>query len=354
MTNMSVSIINTLSDRHIHPNQWNSLVSQADLGSVFHRYEWLKAIETGFDCEPRHIVVRKDDNPVAVFPNFYDSIHIPVAQDLVSATPVRELNSVNPGFGGPIIGGNEERCLELMFDALEELRDVRTLYHWIRTNELGYVRYGQPLTYRGYTPITTSCRFRLDLTQSWDEIWEGMESDYRRRLRQMDDYDVAYRDEPIDTRTIEQFYSEHTRNLERIDTEPYAFSFYEALADLMGDRIKIFTVVVDGQQRGQYLYLLDEERSTLHHYLAAIGDEESFEYNSSQLLHAHAIQWGQDNGYQYYDFGSTRADYTNGVFRHKEGYGGEPVPSVHWRKGFSRAGWPAFLTAQTLYRKIVS
>ncbi|PSP27996.1 hypothetical protein BRC65_03460 [Halobacteriales archaeon QH_2_65_14] len=133
--------------------------------------------------------------------------------------------------------------------------------------------------------------------------------------------------------------------------EPYAFPFYEALCDLLADRLKILTVVVDGQEVGQYLYLLDEEQSTLHYYLAGIGDEDYFEYNPSQLLHAHAIQWGQDSGFDYYDFGTTRADHANGLFRHKEGYGGELVPSIQWRKGFSRLGWPAFRTAQTLYRK---
>jgi hypothetical protein len=349
MTDETVSIIDAMDD--VNPNLWNNLVSQSDLGTVFHRHEWLQAVETGFGSEPRHVVVRKDSNPVAVFPNFYDSIQVPVAKNLLSAAPLRELNSIAPGYGGPIVGGNEQERLEKLLDALADLRDTRTLYHWIRTTNLGYVRYGRTLMQRGYTPLTVDCRFRIDLTQSWEEIKDGMESDYLRRLRQMEDHDVEYRDEPITEQAIEEFYAAHTRNLERLGSEPYPFAFYEALCDLLADRLKILAVVVDGQEVGQYLYLRNEEQSTLRHYLAGIGDEDHFEYNPSQLLHTHAIQWAKDEGYRYYDFGSTRADYTNGVFRHKANYGGELVPSIQWRKGFSRLGWPAFRTAQTLYRK---
>lgn len=349
MGEKSVRIIESITE--VHPNQWNSLVKQAALGTVFHRHGWIHAIETGFDAEPRHIVVEKDNNPVAVFPNFYDTIDTPIAKTLVDRSPVRELNSITPGFGGPITGGNEEECLELLFEGLEELFDVQTVYHWIRTNKLGYIRYGQLLTDQGYIPLTTDCHFQLDITQPWEAIWEGMESDYRRRLRNMDDHTIEYRDEPITSETIKAFYDGHRRNLDRIGTEPYPLAFYQSLADLMGDRLKILTVGVAGEDRGQYLYLLDNERSTLHFYLTAIEDTDHFEYNPSQLLHAHAIQWGQDEGYECYDFGSTKANHTDGVFRHKEGYGGQLVPSLHWRKGVSPVGWPAFVVAQKLIRR---
>lgn len=349
MGEKSATIIETIDD--VHPNQWNNLVEQSDLGTIFHRHEWIKAVEVGFGSEPRHVVVEKDGNPLAVFPNFYDSIETPVAEPVVEMAPVRELNSVTPGFGGPITGSDEDENLELMFDALDELYDVQTVYHWIRTNKLGYIRYGQMLTDRGFVPITTDCHFRLDITQPWEDIRDGMDKDHRRRLRNMNDYDIEYRDEPINTRTIEEFYANHSRNLERIGTEPYDFSFYEALTELIPDRMKIVTVVVDGEDRGQYLYLLDEEQSTVRYYLAGIDDEDHYEYNPSQLLHSHTIQWAQDQGYQYLDFGSTRANHTDGVFRHKEGYGGELVPSLHWRKGVSPVGWPAFVVAQKLIRR---
>lgn len=349
MAEHAVSILDSIDS--VNANQWNNLVTQSDLGSLFHRYEWLRLVETSLESEPRHVVVEKGSNPVAVFPNFYDSIHVPGWHDLATSVPVRELSSVAPGFGGPVIGGDEDDCLELLFEALEDLRGVRTLFHRVRTNDLGYVRYGKAFAKHGYQRVGVNCRFRIDLTRPWEEIRAGMDGDHRRRLRSMSDRDVEIRDEPIDASTLEQTYDAYVRNIERVDGIPFRFAFFEGLADLLGDRVKVFTAVVDGREVGRYLYLLDEEQSTLHYYFSAIGDEDHFADNPSQLLHAHAIQWGQDNGYRYYDFGGTGADYSDGIFGHKEGYGGEPVPTIQWQKGFSRLGWPAFKAARSLYRK---
>lgn len=349
MADVSVSILHSIEDAN--RNQWNNLVTQSELGTLFHRYEWLQLLEHHLGYEPRHVVVEKGTNPVAFFPNFYDSVDVPGWKALDSSAPVRVLTSLALGYGGPIIAGSEDEALERMFDALEELRGVRTLYHWVRMNDLEYVRYGRAFTDRGYRPLSNSCRFRIDLTQSWDDIRANMDGDHRRRLRQMDDHDVEYRDEPIDPRTLRPTYRAHTRNVERKDGDPLPFAFFDGLASLLSDRTKVFTVVVDGREVGQYLYLLDEEQSTLHYYLAAVGDEEFFQYNPSHLLHAHGIQWGQEQGYEYYDFGETGAHYGDGVFKHKEGYGGETVRTVQWRKGFSRLGWPAFRAARSLYQR---
>lgn len=348
MTEFTVSIFDSIED--VHPNQWNNLVAQSELGSLFHRHEWLRLVETTLECEPRHVVVEKGTNPVAVFPNFYDSIHVPGWHDVATSIPVRELVSVAPGYGGPVIAGDEDDCLELVFDALDDLRGLRTLYHRVRTNDLEYVRYGKTFAKHGYRPLSVNCRFRIHLARSWEEILAEMDADHRRRLRSMRDRDVEYRDEPITASTLERTYEAYVHNIERAGGIPFPFAFFEGLADLLCDRVKVFTVVVDGREVGRYLYLLDEEQSTMHYYFAAIGDEDYFADNPSQLLHAHAIQWGQDEGYRYYDFGGTGADYSDGVFKHKEGYGGEAVPTVQWEKGFSRLGWPAFRAARTFYQ----
>lgn len=349
MAERSVHVYDSIDE--VDANQWNNLVRQAELGSVFHRAEWLRLVETTLGHQPRHVVVEKGNNPVAAFPNFREPIHVPGWHDLATSIPAQELNSTSPGYGGPVITGDESACLELLFDGIEDAGDVQTLYHRVRTNNLNYTRYGKEFAKRGYRSLAVNCRFRISLSRSWEEIRADMDADHRRRLRAMDDRDVEVRDEPIDASTLEATYDAYLRNIERAGGVPYPYAFFEGLFDLLSDRVKVFTAVVDGREVGRYLYLLDDERAALHYYFAAIGDEEFFEDNPSQLLHAHAIQWGQENGYQYYDFGGTGADFKDGVFRHKEGYGGEVVPTVQWQKGLSRVGWPVFKAARSLYRK---
>ena len=75
MTDLTVTRQESIADRH--ENQWNTLVSQSDLGSVFHRSGWLRAVERGLDRRVAHLVGRKGSNPVAIFPNFRVSIDLP-------------------------------------------------------------------------------------------------------------------------------------------------------------------------------------------------------------------------------------------------------------------------------------
>lgn len=349
MTELSVAVHDSIES--VHPNQWNNVVAQSELGSVFHRHEWLRLVESTLDAEPRHVVVSKGGNPVAVFPNVRRPIHVPGWNGLSTSLPVRELVSVRPGYGGPVVVGDERACLERLFDGLDGLAGPSTLLHRVRTNDLGYVRYGKAFEGRGYRPINVNCRFRIDLSRSWEDIRAGMDADHRRRLRNAADRDVEIRDEPITPETIDATYEAYLGNIERAGGVPFPRAFFRGLVELLADRVKVFTAVVDGREVGRYLYLLDEEQSTLHYYFAAIAESSHYEANPSQLLHAHAIRWAQERGYRYYDFGGTGADYEDGVFAHKEGYGGEAVPTVQWERGVSRVGWPMFRAARAVYRK---
>ncbi|MFC3477579.1 GNAT family N-acetyltransferase [Halobacterium litoreum] len=349
MADIAVSVLDSITDAD--PNQWNNVVEQSALGSVFQRHEWLALAEATLDLEPKHVVAEKGGNPVGVFPNFVSPIYVPGWTKVSTSLPVRELVSVDPGFGGPVVTGSEDDCLDALFDGLERISGFGTLHHTVRTNDLGYVRYGKPFAKRGYRPVNVNCRFRVHLERDWDDIRADMDADRRRALRQMDDRDVTYRDVPLEPEPLRETYEAYCRNIERAGGETFDFDFFEGLVDRLGDRVKVFGVAVDGREVGRYLYLLDDEQSTVHYYFAAIGDEAHFEDNPSELLHAHAIQWAQARGYRYYDFGGTGADYRDGVFRHKDGYGGEAIPTCQWQKGLSRVGWPAFRAARSFYRK---
>jgi len=110
----------------INENQWNNVVAQSGSGTVFHRAGWLRAIETGLDEGPRHVVVRKNDNPVAVCPNFVSSIELPVSPPLEPAElGFRRLFSLDPGFGGPLICANRERSLEAIFGTIDQICEER-------------------------------------------------------------------------------------------------------------------------------------------------------------------------------------------------------------------------------------
>ncbi|WP_435346451.1 lipid II:glycine glycyltransferase FemX [Haloarchaeobius sp. HRN-SO-5] len=333
----------------VDPNQWNNLVEQSDLGSVFQRHEWLALTEdTVAEYEPLHVVVSKGENPVAVLPNVVRPVHVPGDPALVDRLPAREAVSLQPGFGGPIVGARECECLPLLFDELESTTGPGVLYHTIRGSDTAYGRYAKWLAKRGYEPTNVNCRFRLHLDRGWEALRENMHSSRRRAIDAVED--VSVRERTCDASTARDTYPDYAANVERVGGEPYPFEFYEALVTEFSERVLVVTASHDGEDVGSYLYLLDDEQDTVHYWFAAVPDETCYEHNVSEALHRYGIEWGIDEGYRYYDFGATGAHFDDGVFRYKARYGGELVLTPQWQRGHSRAGWMAFKTGRRLYR----
>jgi len=355
----------------VNRNQWNNLVEQSDLGCVFHRYEWLLAVEAGLGYTPAHVVVRKDGNPIGLFPNFVTELDIPY-EHLLSLlpteqlptglssnleelsfqnVPLKQLVSTSPGFGGPVIGSNESGCLEHMFQQISENCGRPVISHGIKAKELGYMRYGKTLAKRGYSPTLLDCRFELNLDYDFDELVARMDSGRRKALR--DARNSGYEVSELDFgNVVSSTYDRYITDMERVSGSTHSRVFFEELADRFADRLNVFSVEVDGTEAGRYVHVLDTEQSTLHYFYSAIGDESNYEYNPSELLHAYAIEWGQENGYRYYDFGSSGSSFFDGTFRYKQRYGARVIPTLRWTKGYAPLLWTGYKLGRRAYQQL--
>lgn len=334
----------------VNENQWNNVVSQSDRGTMFHRYEWLRAVESGFDYDPCHIVVEKKGNPIGLMPNFITELSLPdaVANALPATPPVRQLVSADPGFGGPIITSSEDETVDILFDALETVAGPQILSHHVRAYDLEYVRYGRYLERRGYEPTFDSCLFVLDLDDGWEAIRGNMDKERRRDLRKAHEQEYRVEIDPLEM-DLETTYRWYAKNVDRVDGTLHPRAFLESLAERFGDRIRVFRAVVDGDEVGRYVHLLDEEGGMLHHWLSAIPDSENYRYHPSELMHERAIKWGIDRGYDRYSFGRTGSYFSNSVFTFKQKYGGKAIPLFEMERGFSRVGWPLYRLGRSIY-----
>ena len=336
-TNSGHELIVVDTVRAMRPRQWNAVVDRSRCGTVFHRYEWLEAIETGLSYPATHLVVRKDGNPIALWPNFV--VDLP-------PTRVRRLTSLYPGFGGPVVTTDVSEVLPLLVDGIPDCCSGRTVVHEIRACNPDYLRYNDVLQSRGYRPARFGGRFQLDLEGGYDDVLSGMSNTRRKGIRRGRNTDHELVEEDVTRETLARFHRVYEQQMASTDGEAYPVAFFEQLAE-MHSRILLVTLRVEGEYAGGFLELLDEEQSTVHGFFAAVPDQ-YYEYHASELLYDFVIRWAIDNGYETYDFGGSEADFRNGVFRFKEGFGGELVPNIYWERGCSTL-WPLVRAGRSLY-----
>ncbi|WP_435333830.1 GNAT family N-acetyltransferase [Haloarchaeobius sp. TZWWS8] len=328
-------------------NQWNNLVTHTERGTLFHRHEWLAAVEDGYDYEPNHIVVSENSNPVAILPNFVSTVSAPshLAKQAVSATSLSMMKSGGPGYGGPVIANDERENMDRLFDALDATDDYRILYHLISTADLEQVRYGQYLRSRGYEPKSSVATFLLDLTDGWDTILSDMEKSRRKAIRRAHEQDYNVEMTTLGD-NLHQTYRMYEKNIDRVNGNLIPFSFFEALREHVGSRVRVCRAEVEGELVGKYVYFLDTEGSCLHHWVSAIPNRECYDSYPSELMHAHAIKWGIEQEFDRYSFGPSGSHFNNSVFKFKNRYGPKVVPMLRWEKGENPLLWPLFKYAR--------
>ena len=325
----------------INKDHWNNLVEQSKLGSFFHRYEWLKSIEQGKKLEGNHIIVMKDRNIVGILPNFVIGI---------KKTPFNQLASTVPGFGGPIIIGSEKEVLDIMLKTVSKICRKNIISHCITTLDFSYVRYNHYLIKNGYIPNLNYCRFIIYLNKNIVDIKSEMDKSKKSNLKKAHSNDFIIKDEKLDENNLKDFYKVYIKVMEKVGGDAHPLQFFLTLKNNLQERMKMFGVFVKKKQVGRHLYFLDKEQSSLHHFFSAI-EESNFKYHPSELLHEYAIKWGINNNYKRYDFGGTGSKFNDGLFKFKEEFGGQVVPTLTWEKGYSHFRWTLFKIGRYIYNK---
>lgn len=336
----------------VNENQWDNVVKHSDRGSVFHRAGWLRTVEESLGRRARHLVIEKGGNPVGLVPNFVVDIDLPSSDlPLVDRLSAKRLTSVEPGFGGPVFVGSERSNFEFMFDHIESLfADEDFVNHRLRTGSDDFVRYSRPFARYGYHAETSACRFVVDLERGWEAIEADMDSSKRSHLADAREGPARVQEASLDGKSVERFYDVYLDAMDRTGGKTYPLAFFERLGEELADETKLFTVEVDGEFAGARLYLLDENRSTIHAFVRAI-DAEFFEYYPTELLDEHAMKWGIERGYREYDLGSTRPDFTDGSFKYKDELGARAKPILSWERGCSPVKWPLYRLGRRYLKK---
>ncbi|MBV0923949.1 GNAT family N-acetyltransferase [Halomicroarcula limicola] len=332
MTDLTTSVHRSITG--VKQGEWNAIVAQqSETGSVFERYEWLKAYEDATDSPARHVQVRKNGTLVGVHPLFVRSL---------PGTPFRFLGPARPGSNGAMIATDEAAVFGAIADAVEELTAGRTVGHLLKPASSRSLRYATRLRERGYYPSVRDCQFVLDIDRPWEAVAEDLSQKKRRNLRKADEAGVTATDVPVTPESIETFADRHAEHMARIDGDGTSLSFLRALLANVGDRLKLFRASVDGDPAGELLAVLDDERDCLFLLFPAY-DPTNFEHFPSEVLYRAAIRWGIDAGYETCNFGETTPAFDDGTFSFKTDFGGQAVPTTRWERIDSLVGRVLYL-----------
>ncbi|MXV63461.1 GNAT family N-acetyltransferase [Natronorubrum sp. JWXQ-INN-674] len=336
-TGLTANVIDTI--QGMDRDRWNDVVERSEQGTVFHRYEWLEAIENALDYPARHLVVEKDTNPIGLFPNFVADI---------PKTPFQRLTSIYPGFGGPLLTTDVSDSLSLIVDAIPELCDNRTIVHEIRACNTNFLRYNDFLESEGYDSSRVGGRFVLNLARGYDAVFDGMTSSKRRAIRRGRETDHEIVEAELSQTNLVRFHEKYKQHMESVGGKVYPLEFFEELS-AMEDRILLLQLYVEGEYAGGFFELLNDEQDTVHGFFAGVPAE-YFEYHASERLYDYVFQWAIENGYDTYDFGGGGADFEDGAFQFKEEFGGELIPNIYWERGTGPT-WKVVETGRSLYNR---
>lgn len=326
----------------IDENQLEQVVRSSIGGSVFHHYDWLKTVQHGFDVEPRHVTLNdvENDTLIGIFPNFLSSIKY---------TTFTELGDPPVGFSGPILTTLREEYLNLLFDEIDRAHDGNATHHSITVPNPGYVRYASYLDDRRYRQVLRDCRFALDVTDEWVDIYDSMTRQRQSDLDRAREQEFRIENPTLNESTVREFYYDYEEAMREIGAATLPYAFFRSMAEFMPDKVELFRAYVDDRRVGSHLLLLDEYQSSVMYYFTSIHPDD-YEYKPAILLHEHGIKWAKDNGFETYDLGSTSAHFDDGLFQYKQQYGATIVPALSWERPLSQAKYAFFRIGRRLYR----
>lgn len=312
----------------VEKSRWNALVERSPRGCVFHRYEWLAAVEIGLEQTACHVGVWKENNLIGIFPNFV--VDIP-------QIPFRRMSSSRPEYGGPLVPTDADTVLPLLLDTARTQCGVRTIYHEIRAHTLDHLRYADALWFSGYRPYLERTRHLIDLTRGYDEILSRMSSNRRDALESGHNTTYELRESPMDQETLQRFYDDYKATMNRVEAPVFPLTFFEELRRL-SDHIDVLSLFIEGEYIGGILDILDWQQSTIFGFKLAIKQSRD-NVNGTELLIDAMIKRGLAEGMETYDLGGTRPNKEDGLFQYKDSLGSELVPVVTWERGTSML-WP--------------
>jgi CelD/BcsL family acetyltransferase involved in cellulose biosynthesis len=327
-------------DVRIHevaPEEWDRLLEGFPDRTVFHSLGWLKAVERAYGYRLVLAAARTDAGCVAVWPCVEKR-----------KFTLRVLGSPMPGTSTPYLGplfapGADVPAVVAAF--LKDSTIGRHAFFACRTWELS----GEPVNLEpAFTRLLRFETLLIDLTRTEEELWAGLTSECRNRVRKARKSGFTVRVEP-DGGFLDEFWSLSVEVFAKSHRLPtYSKDFLRHMWNNLASEGRVLALSAFlGEERAATLVLPYDHQNV---YYWAGGARSRFNTLApGNLLHWEAFLEARRRGLSRYDFVSSKGD----AGRFKRTFGPTPRDvATHWERSRSRlvAALKRRYTAH-LYRK---
>jgi len=274
---------------------WDSLVEKSDMGTLFHKYHWLKSAEKESGLKLLPIIVYKEKEPKILLPIFEKKI---LNLKFFFSPPPK---CFIPYLGIiTLISSNKQNVIEKNYFKLIEslvafIKNLKPIYINIRNSPT--LQDYRPLVWNGYK-ITPKYTYYIKLRTGSDSIFYSFKSQIRTDIKRAKKYNnLIIKEGNIDDFLKIIFYVKKRFENQKIIFNT-SYKYFIEIFDKLRDNIHI-KAIYKNDKFLTGLVLLNYKK-IVRHWIGGIVPYENL-IGLNELLHWETIEESIKKGYNYYD-----------------------------------------------------
>ncbi|WP_290901983.1 GNAT family N-acetyltransferase [Ferroglobus sp.] len=279
-------------------DEWNGLVDRADYTTIFHEWDWLKAVEKHSNTKLYPLVVKKNSTSVAIFPVF-------VGKKLGLRFALSPPSKAIMVYLGPALISHREMKQSKKETALIE--SIKAVDNFLKKLEVDYVRIrtppflidSRPFSWSGYS-VFPQYTYVLNLEKELSKIWEDLDRSLRRSIEKSRQKGVDVREGGFeDLEFVRLNMKKRFQEMGAKVPEDYYESYFKELFEkYYPEKMRIFVAEYLQELAGGIILLVHKDRVS---YWFGMSKTTLKGVYPNDVLQWEAIKWSWESGFRYYE-----------------------------------------------------
>jgi len=279
---------------NLNRDLWKKFVDDHPQGNIFHTPEMFEVFTQADGHQPSIWATQDDDDQIL-------ALFLPILNTVLDYPILRQFSTRSVVYGSALCSPSTDGyiALDLLLQMYNQKVKNRVLFTELRNvSDSGKL---QPVLDKNGMAYEEHLNFLIDLTLPKSEIWNAIQSNAKRNVRKARKSGVEI-EAVKDQDGVTAAYDVLKQVYKRIQVPLPDQSLFKAAFDVLHPKgmFEIFLTRAEGVDIGALTLLLYKNVIT-YWYTGALREYSS--YRPSDLLVWHALEWGNENDFQTFDFG---------------------------------------------------